>query len=54
MKGNIQLTLSFYLSFLPWLLLAPFLVPVLFVNPYMQASLAIYAKYLMTKLEQDS
>lgn len=54
MKGNIQLTFSFYLSFLPWLLLAPLLVPLLFIYPYMQASLAIYAKYLMTKMERHS
>ena len=54
MKGNIQQTLSLYLSFLPWLLLAPLLVPLLFIHPYMQASLAIYAKYLMTKLERNS
>lgn len=54
MKGNIQVTLSFYLSFLPWLLLAPLLVPFLFISPYMQASLAIYAKYLIEKSERNS
>ena len=54
MKGNIQPTLSFYLSFLPWLLLTPLLVPCLFIYPYIKASLAIYAKYLMTKLERNS
>lgn len=54
MKGNISIALSFSLSFFPWLLLTPLLIPCLFIYPYMQVAFATYAKWLITKLKQIS
>ena len=45
-KGNLLL---FGLSFLPWLLLGVFLLPLLYVIPYLMASRALYAKVLITR-----
>ncbi len=39
----------FDLSFLPWALLSVLLLPLLYVVPYYNASLALYAKYLVEK-----
>ena len=35
------------LSFLPWLLLSLLLFPVFYTGPYMAASYALYARYLI-------
>lgn len=46
MRGNRLKYVRLVLSFLPWFLLCFFVVPVLYVAPYFQASCAVSAKWL--------
>lgn len=47
MKGRKTQLLGFLLSFFWWYLLCLLVAPVLFVRPYLLASLTLYARYLM-------
>lgn len=49
MRGYQTRMLGFYLSFVLWGLLCVLVLPLLYVFPYQQASLAIYARYLIAK-----
>ncbi len=49
MKGNRVDIFIFGLSFLPWILLCVFIVPIVFVVPYIKTSSIIYARYLYEK-----
>lgn len=46
-KGHRWEIVAFFLSFLPWLLLTPLVLPVLWIYPYMQMSTALFARYLI-------
>ncbi|WRS26594.1 DUF975 family protein [Oscillospiraceae bacterium MB08-C2-2] len=48
-KGYRFSLFSFSLSFLGWILLCIFLFPILFVGPYLQTSMALYARYIIEK-----
>ncbi len=46
-KGKLWELFILKLSFLPWLLLCLLVLPVFFVQPYMQTTFAIYARYFI-------
>lgn len=51
MKGNCRETAALLFSFFPWFLLSVLMIPLLFVLPYLYASMAINARVL---LERDT
>lgn len=51
MKGNCRETAALLFSFFPWFLLSVLVIPLLFVLPYLYASMAINARVL---LERDT
>ena len=51
MKGNCRETAALLFSFFPWFLLSVLAIPLLFVLPYLYASMAINARVL---LERDT
>ncbi len=52
-KGRRWEIVMFFLSFVPWLLLTPLLLPLLWVLPYMQMSTALFARYLIEAGERQ-
>jgi hypothetical protein len=52
-RGHCFETFWFGLSFLPWMLLNIFVVPMFFTLPYLQMSFALYTRYLV-ELEEKA
>ncbi len=46
-KGHKAELFGFMLSFIGWMLLCIFIIPIFYVMPYMQSSYAVYARYLI-------
>ncbi len=52
-KGHRWEIVTFFSSFLPWMLLTPLVLPVLWVFPYVQMSTALFARYLIEAGERQ-
>lgn len=53
MRGNTKKYLSLVMSFLPWILLSFFILPAMYVMPYMEVAFANSAKWIIKMSEQQ-